>query len=146
MICVFEMSPNLGCIFIHWSRQSSDPNDERAEIFHSQHQFGRRNINNYPYLPTYAMVQIPSWEANWLEASQEIPRILRNPKFHYRTHKRPPPIFILGQPNPVHKPTSYLVEIHSNFIQPSAPRPSQWSLSLRPPHQDPIHPPPLGNH
>ena len=48
------------------------------------------------------MVQSPSWEANWLEASQEITRISRNPKVHYRTHKRPPPVSILGQPNPVH--------------------------------------------
>jgi len=36
------------------------------------------------------MVQSPSWEANWFAASQEIPRISRNPKVHYRTHKRPP--------------------------------------------------------
>ena len=32
------------------------------------------------------MVQSPSWEANWFAASQEIPRISRNPKVHYRTH------------------------------------------------------------
>ena len=54
------------------------------------------------YLLTYSMVQSPFWEANWLAASQEIPRIFRNPKVHYRTHKRPPPVSILGQPNPVH--------------------------------------------
>ena len=46
------------------------------------------------------MVQSPSWEANWFVASQEIPRISRNPKVHYRTHKRPPPVSILGQPKP----------------------------------------------
>jgi len=38
---------------------------------------------------SYSMVQSPSWEANWFAASQEIPRISRNPKVHYRTHKRP---------------------------------------------------------
>jgi len=54
------------------------------------------------YLPTYFLVQSPSWEANWFAASQEVPRISRNPKVHYRTRKRPPPVSILGQPNPVH--------------------------------------------
>jgi len=53
------------------------------------------------YLLTSSMVQSPSLEANWFAASQEIPRISRNPKLHYRTHKRPPPVSILGQPNPV---------------------------------------------
>ena len=67
------------------------------------------------------MVKSPSWEANWFAASQEIPRILRNPKVHYRTHKRPPPVPILGQPNPVHIRTSHLLEIHPNIIHPSAP-------------------------
>ena len=93
------------------------------------------------YLLTYSMVQSPSWEANWFAASQEIPRISRKPKVHYRTHKRPPPVSILGQPNPVHITTSHLLEIHPNIIHPSKPRPPQWSLSLRFPHQDPIHPP-----
>ena len=37
-------------------------------------------------LLTYSTVQSPSWEANWFAASQEIPRISRNPKFHYRTY------------------------------------------------------------
>jgi len=59
---------------------------------------------------------------------------------HYRTHKRPPPVSILGQPNPVHIPTSHLLEIHPNIIHPSKPRSPQWSLSLRFPHQDPIPP------
>jgi len=68
------------------------------------------------YLLTYSMVQSPSWEANWFAASQEIPRISQNPKVHYHTHKRPPPVSILGQPNPVHIPTSHLLEIHPNTI------------------------------
>ena len=87
-------------------------------------------------LLTYSMVQSPSWEANWFAASQEILRILWNPKVHYRTHKRPPPARILCQPNPVHIPTSHLLEIHPNIIHPSTPRSPQWSLSLRFPHPD----------
>ena len=92
------------------------------------------------------MVQSPSWEANWFAASQEIPCISRNPKVHYRTYKRPPPVCILGQLNPVHIPTSHLLEIHRNIIHPSTPRSPQWSPSLRFPHQDPIHHPPLLTH
>ena len=88
----------------------------------------------------YSMVQSPSWAANWFAASQEIPRISWNPKVHYRTHKRPPPVSILDQPNPVHIPTSHLLEIYPNIIHPSTPRSPQWSLSLRFPRQDPIHP------
>ena len=64
---------------------------------------------------TYPMVQSPSWEANWFAASQEIPRISRNPKVHYRTHKRPPPVSILGQPNPGYIPTSHLLGILPNI-------------------------------
>ena len=86
------------------------------------------------------MVQSPSWEANWFVPSQEIPRISRNPMVHYRTDKRPSPVPILGQPYPVHIPTSHLLEIHLNIIHPSTPTSPQWSPSLRFPHQDPIHP------
>ena len=89
---------------------------------------------------TYFMVQGPSWEANWSAASQKAPRISRNPKVHYRTHKRPPPVSILGQPNPVHIPIPHLLEIQPNIIHPSTPRSPQWSPYLRFPHQDPIHP------
>jgi len=92
------------------------------------------NSVHFSQIPTYSMVQSPSWEANWFAANQEIPRISRNPKVHYRTLKRPPPVSILGQPSPVHIPTSHLLEIHPNITHPSTPRSPQWSLSLRFPH------------
>ena len=82
------------------------------------------------YLLTYSMVQSPSWEADWFAASQ-IPRISRKPKVHYRTHKRPPPVSILGQPNSVHIPTSRLLEIHPNIIHPSTPMSSQDLTGVR---------------
>ena len=91
------------------------------------------------HILTYSMVQSPSWAPNWFAASQEIPRISRNLKVHYRTHKHPPPVSILGQTSPVHIPTSHLLEIRPNIILSSTPRCPQWSLPLRFPHQDPIH-------
>ena len=82
------------------------------------------------YLLTYSMVQSPYWEAKGFAANQEIPRISWNPKVHYRPHKRPSPVSILGQPNPVHKSTSHLLEIHPNIIHPSMPSSSQWFYFL----------------
>jgi len=64
----------------------------------------------------YLMEQSPSWEANWLSASQEILSILWNPKVHYRIHKCPPPVPIQSQLDPVHNPTSEFLKIHINII------------------------------
>jgi len=76
------------------------------------------------------MVQSP-WEANWFVASQEITRILRYPKVHYRTHKHPPPISILGPPNPVHHPSLSAARCFSWKHSPSPGDPSGGVVYLR---------------
>ena len=75
------------------------------------------------------MEQGPSWEAHRFAASQEILRILWNPKVHYRFHNSPPPLPTLNQLNPVHAPTPSLRAILILFSHLRQGLPSSLFLS-----------------
>ena len=96
------------------------------------------------YLLTYLLTP---WCRVFLENLTGLQLVKKFPAFH-RTRRFITPLtsvrhLSLSWANRIqsHIPTSHLLEFHPNIIHPSTPRSPQWSLSLRFPHQDPIHPP-----
>jgi hypothetical protein len=111
--------------------QTDRQTERRADAIHIRPSFSICDLNLF----THSTQQSPSWEANRFSASQEIPRILWNPKVHYRIHKCLLPIPILSQLDPVHNPTFHFLKIHLNIIFPFILKsPSGFS------YQNPVYP------
>jgi hypothetical protein len=66
-------------------------------------------------LLTYGALSLSSEAAN-CAATQELPNILWNRKFHYRVHNSPPLVPILNQIEPVHTTPLYLSKIFFDII------------------------------
>jgi hypothetical protein len=84
------------------------------------------------------MQQSPSWEANRFSANREFPRILWNPKLHYRIYNRPLPVSTKSHINSVPVSPSHIFTVRFNIIFQSTLMSSKWPLSLRLPHQTPV--------
>jgi hypothetical protein len=73
-----------------------------------------------PILLTHSIQHSPSWEANQsLQLVKKFPAFLWNPKFLYRTHKCPPPVYILSQLHAFLTTPSKFLKFHLNIILPS---------------------------
>jgi hypothetical protein len=81
-------------------------------------------------LHSHSLIELsPYWRTANCAATQEFPRILWNPKVHYRVLKSPTRVPILSQINPILITSSYLSKIYFNIVCPPPPWSSQWSLS-----------------
>ena len=68
---------------------------KREEITEDWRKFHNKKLNDLHLLPTNTMVQISYWESNISAASQQIPRIISNPKVHDCVYNSPKLVHIL---------------------------------------------------
>jgi hypothetical protein len=101
----------------------------------------------YLQIITNSMAMSP-WEAASRSATSEFPRILWNPRVHYRIHKIQQLVRILRHISPVHTTLIHSTQINFCIILPYASRSSKWPLSFWPCDQNPtcIHSPYKNNH
>jgi len=77
------------------------------------------------------MEQSPSAEAKMFAASQDILRVLQNPKVNHRIRKYTSLVTIRNQLNPVHTPTSHYLKIHHINILTSKLGSPKWFFPSR---------------
>ena len=92
---------------------------------------------------TNSVEQSSSWEANRSSANQEIPPHCMEHEGSILHSKAPATCPCPDEYQFSPCPQSHFLKIHFNIILPSMPRSSKWSLSLRLPHQNPVHTSPL---